>query len=318
VPPDVSSRPILIFGVSQRSGTNLLAGLLSLHPMCGPPSDPVREAHLLHAAPSLLEYADRTASRWPARWGDVAGARRDLVSSLGGGLLHFLSARSDAPRVVAKTPEGTHLALAGELLGGSDILLLVRDGRAVTESLVKGFRYSYGRAARRWRAGARSFLAVMARAEVLERSRDVRIRLVRYEDLVQHRDDAIASILRHCRLDADDFDWDAARRFPVAGSSFLRDPLSGHMSWQPQEAPENFDPINRHANWGRGEYARFIYVAGLEQRALGYEVGPLRLSPTRRLRQYLLDAGTPLAVVRDQVQRRLDWYTSNRVNRSKQ
>jgi hypothetical protein len=311
-----SERPILVFGISQRSGTNLLAGLLVCHEMCGLPSDPVREAHLLHAAPTLFDYAERTASRWPERWGDVAEARQDLEASLGLGLLHFLAARTDSPRVVAKTPDVSHLDRAGALLGGSDLLLLVRDGRSVTESLVTGFRYSYGRAARIWRRGARQILELLARADDLERDRDVRIRLVRYEDLVERRDDAMTEILEHCKLDPQGFDWEAARNQPVSGSSFLRDPDTGYVSWRPQAPPPDFDPTSRHSSWGPGEHARFLYVAGREQRELGYDIDGQQLSLGRRALQYLFDAATPMVALRDQGARRIDWFRSNRRKRS--
>src|SRR5215470_3434851 len=137
-----SPGPILVVGISRRSGTNYLASLLAMHPDCAPPRAPLAEDHLLRDAPLLAEYARRASECWPERWGDRDDARTRLERSLGGALGAFLADGVDAPRIVTKTPSPEHLELVSLLLPDAPVVVLLRDGRSVVESLVSGFRFS--------------------------------------------------------------------------------------------------------------------------------------------------------------------------------
>lgn len=260
--------PIVILGVSRRSGTNFLGRLLECHADCASPADPLREDHLLRDAPRLVRYARAASRRWPRRWGDRQRARDDLLRHLGGGLLGFLQDSTGDARVVTKTPSPQHIDLYPRLFPQAYVLLLVRDGRSVTESLVRGFGFSYERAMREWRAGARRIVAFQRAVPEPQRV-GLRVAVVRYERLVGSFDEEMARLLRFLDLDPDRFDREAARRLPVYGSSFVRT-AAGELTWKPVERTASFDPSRRYASWGRFRHGRFAWRAGRYQRALGY------------------------------------------------
>jgi hypothetical protein len=260
--------PILVVGISRRSGTNFLANLLQLHEDCAPPAPPLREDHLLRDADTLLDYTRRAAGRWPERWGDGGAARARLARHLGDGLAAFLHDGVDAPRVVSKTPSPEHLSLYPELLPDAHVVVLVRDGRSATESLVRGFRWSFTKAVDEWRRGAAAI--VEFRDDVLPRCPHLRARIVKYEDVVARPREELQALLEFCALDPARYDFDAAIDAPVIGSSFVR-VGDGKLTWKPVERDASFDPTARHSSWRRSRHERFEHLAGDLQRALGYD-----------------------------------------------
>jgi hypothetical protein len=256
---------ILVFGISRRSGTNFIAGLLECHADCAAPGAPIREDHLLRDADLLVEYARRATGRWPARWGDRDPARRDLELHLGSALVDFLADRVPDCRVVSRTPSCDNLALLPRLIPNAAVIVLLRDGRSASESLFAGFGWSFRKAVREWRRGARAIMA--ARPAIDE---DPRFHVIRYEDLIGDLDRELVELLTSLGLDAKRFDWTAARNFPVIGSSFVRTDVGG-LTWQPVDRPADFNPTARHERWRASRHARFDWLAGREQRALGYE-----------------------------------------------
>jgi hypothetical protein len=260
--------PILVVGISRRSGTNFLASLLQLHPDCATPEPPLLEDHLLRDAQLLHDYAHRASERWPHRWGDRDAARARLERHLGDGLGAFLRDGVVAPRVVSKTPSPEHLDCYPALLPDAYVIVLVRDGRSTVESLVRGFKWSFAKAVDEWRRGAEAILDFQRR--VLPSHPGLRARIVKYEDVVAKPREELTSLLDFCDLDAARFDFDRAVDAPVIGSSFARAD-GGKMTWQPLEREEGFDPTARHSSWRRSQHERFEHVAGDLQRGLGYE-----------------------------------------------
>jgi hypothetical protein len=258
-------RPIVIIGVSRRSGTNFLASVLLCHCDCAAPAPPVVEDHLLRDAPLLERYAQRTARHWPRRWGDREEARSALIRSLGAGLGSFLRSRTDGVRVVTRTPHTDNLHLAPQLFADADLVLLVRDGRSVAASLVHGWRRSHDDAIKEWRKGARDIIQFTQSANA-DRRRCV---VVRYEDLVNDLDNAIDAVFDFTGLDPQRFDRIKAANLPIVGSSYIRD-ASGQLTWKPVDRPSDFQPAARFAAWSSAQHERFNWLAGEEQRALGY------------------------------------------------
>jgi hypothetical protein len=261
-------RPILVVGISRRSGTNFLASLLSMHPDTAAPIAPVREDHLLRDAPLLRDYADRTAARWPLRWGDRETARTRLEQHLGDALAAFLADGVDAPRVVSKTPSPENLDVLPSLLPDAQLVVLLRDGRSAVQSLVAGFRFSFRKAVDEWATGARAILEFQR--TTLPGNPRLRARIVRYEDVVADPDTQLRELLEFCDLDPARFDFDAARNAPVIGSSYVRT-QGGDLTWQPVERTGDFAPTTRFEEWSRAKRERFEWLAGDLQRALGYE-----------------------------------------------
>ena len=138
--PNPSRRPILIFGACKRTGTNFLTQLLQRHATSDHPSPSGSTTSSRRRTSSA--YADRTRGQWPSKWAELDPISDDLLDHLGGGLLRFLEDRCEERRVVAKCPSSVNLSLARSLFRSADLVLLVRDGRSVTESMVNGFGFS--------------------------------------------------------------------------------------------------------------------------------------------------------------------------------
>jgi hypothetical protein len=285
--------PILVVGISRRSGTNFLAGLLQLHDDCAAPPPPLLEDHLLRDLPLLREYTARAAARWPRRWGDREPAHDRLERHLGDGLAAFLHDGVDAPRVVSKTPSPEHLDLYPTVLPNAYVLVLLRDGRSVVDSLVRGFRFSFRKAVEEWAAGAQAILDFEHR--VLPAHPKLRLRIVRYEAIVADPEPQMRDLFEFCDLDPARVDFDAVRNAPVVGSSYARTP-SGRMTWQPIERDDDFAPEARFTAWNAAKRARFDWLAGDLQRALGYDSSP---DAGYDVYNRAADLSTPLVRARD-------------------
>ena len=284
-------RPILILGVSQRSGTTFLGKVLSCHRDCALPA-PVWESFLLEHADLLTAYAARTATHWSPSWGDIEAFRPLLARHVGRGALEFLQSLAGDKRLVAKTPSVRNLHLAPELFPGAQLVLLVRDGRSVTESYVQGFGWSHERAMRTWARGADAILTFTGRPSA--DTAEVEHRIVRYEDLVEDFDAEVTKLLGFLRLDRDRFDYGAARALPVLGSSFCRgDDDSVH--WRGIQRTRDFSSVQRFSHWDRRLHERFGWLAGDQLERLGYE-RVLFGEPTRAsgYRNRALDAAWPV------------------------
>jgi hypothetical protein len=281
-----------VIGVCRRSGTNFLGSLLECHVACGRPAPPIAEDHLLGDAPLLERYVARTARRWPRRWGDREQGAADLERALGDGLLAFLDRRAGGTRVVSRTPSTRHLDLARRLYAGADLVLLVRDGRSVAASLMTAWGWSFDRAVTEWRDGARRLLSFLEGADERVGSDGPRSLLVRYEDLLADLPNRVDELLAFVGLDRDGFDMDKARSLPVLGSSYLRDP-DGRITWQPTPRTDDFDPTTRFGSWSPRDHDRFDWIAGDEQRRLGYPSEHVA-DARRRAAQHALDVVNPV------------------------
>jgi hypothetical protein len=298
--------PILVVGISRRSGTNFLASLLTQHPDCAAPAAPLREDHLLRDAPLLLDYARRTSERWPLRWGDRDDARTRLERHLGEGIAAFLADGSSAPRVVSKTPSPEHLSSYPHLLPNAYVIVLLRDGRSTVESLVRGFRWSFAKAADEWRRGARAILEFQRDVASNGTAASLRCRVVRYEDVVADPVATVRDLLEFCGLDPQRYDFDAARNAPVIGSSFVRD-AHGELTWTPVDRAAAFQPTERFANWRPVHHARFEHLAGEYQRALGYDTVATDADAWRGYNR-AADLARPIVGLRDDLTARYFMY----------
>jgi hypothetical protein len=96
-----------------------------------------------------------------------------------------------------------------------------------------------------------------------------RYHLVRYEDLHQHTEREVRAIFEFLDLDPAPYDFDAAARLPVVGSSSFKRGTGG-VRWLPVAKTPDFDPLARAAGWGQALHERFDWLAGDSSRALGY------------------------------------------------
>ena len=257
-----TSTPILILGLTRRSGTNLLYRLLLEHPDCAPARRP-GEDFLVHGVDHLVRYVDAVSSRWNPDWNREGERAADLARALGHGWLFHLRPDADASAFVTKTPSVRGIAHLHRFLPEARVLALVRDGRDVAESGVRSFGWTYGEAFRGWAAAAGELVSHTDGESTSGTS------IVRFESLVRDRPAEMGRVLEACGLDPDRFDFEAASELPVYGSSTAAGD-GREIDWNPVPAPECFDPVGRWSAWDERLRARYDRVCGGVAVRLGY------------------------------------------------
>jgi len=277
--------PIFILGIRPRCGTHFLANLLCQHPACV--TSALAEDALLVDADLLARYVERHHDQWAQIADGPWHERADLLfECLGDALRGFLlkakaeadaerlerfgAGRGAAPqarRLVTKTPVVDHLDLFFKLWPRGQVIILVRDGRAVVESSVRSFGTDRETEIRAWAAAA-DRIAEFERAASAEQDR---YRIVRYEDLHTETDETMRTLFPFLGLDAGVYDFDRARNLPVVGSSTFKRP-AGPLSWTPVSKTPAFDPLAHARDWPRAWHERFNWLAGRQMNERGYDL----------------------------------------------
>jgi protein-tyrosine sulfotransferase len=269
-PVDVSARkrPIFILGLTPRTGTNYMWDLVRLHPHCAGGREPIREDFFLEHAHVLGEFVRDVCGRWDPAWGTVSEQTvAELHSRLGTALLDFLCTDGDR-RLVTKNPSVAGIERVFTFFPTAQVIILARDGRAVVESCVRTFRWDVDLATRRWAIAAATALRFLESRT----ADDPAVRLVRYEDLVAEPRRQVTQLLSFLDLDVAAYDFSAAERLPVRGSSIFRGGKA-QVHWDPLERTSDFNPLLRWTHWTAEQHRRFAWLAGKQQIALGYGVG---------------------------------------------
>jgi protein-tyrosine sulfotransferase len=286
------ARPVFILGIAERSGTNYLQDLLRLHPDCDVDGLELEEDHFVTYADLLTRYIDLASRHWKAWWGpEQLQKERDLVCEcIGDGLVFYLrlqvrnrrvltgKASADKPLqvLVTKTPDVTNLNLFFKLFPNADLLILVRDGRAVVESAVRTFYRSFAEEARQWATRA----AAIRSFTESESNRGRRYLIVRYEDLYTKTEEELHRIMSFLRMDPAPYDFEAAVNLSVRGSSSLRREgaewqksfVAPGIHWKPVPKDPGFKPLERWSNWNSAQHQRFNWIAGKYLPVFGYEM----------------------------------------------
>lgn len=274
-------KPIFVLGITKRSGTNYLQELLCLHEQCHLPG-PIWEDSLLEHAELLKWYIRSTRNRWNRDWkvDERLGSSELLGKHIGDGLITFLHEQffrkdkdfSDSIlspavrpiRMLTKTPSVENLSLFSKLFPQAQLLIIIRDGRAVTESAVKSFNKPYEIAMREWDQAAR-FILDFEKND----TQDKKIyRIVRYEALQANPQETMSDILAFLELDEAYYNFEGIESVPVKGSSELT--KTGHLHWKATQKTKDFDPTKRWKDWSTWQHARFNWVVGKRQQHLGY------------------------------------------------
>jgi hypothetical protein len=272
--------PIFVLGITERSGTNFLFHLLCLHSRCEH-GGPIWENELIRHLDHLARYTGAVYTSWNPIWqvDSTIGPEGVLRGDLGDALIRYLNRQmpSDAPtedegslhharRLVTKLPSVRGLPLFFDFFPRAQLIVLVRDGRAVVESGMRTFDWDFEAASRRWAAGARTVL------EFLGSSTDhaTQYLLVRYEDLVEETEHTLRHILEFLELPAADFDFHAATCLPVVGSSDVRAAGTQSMHWDPVVRQGDFNPTSRWHDWPPARQDRFLWLAARYLTQLGY------------------------------------------------
>jgi hypothetical protein len=263
--PESSAKPIFILGMLQRTGTNHLWDLFGLHPDVEL-LKVVPEDHLVRWSPHLLAYVEDVTRCWSPEWEVPSEEAESLRRAVGRGVERWLADRSER-RVVTKMPSVEQAEHFFELFD-CPVVLIVRDGRSVSESGVRSFGWSYERAFRRWNTAAEIVLDLQARHG--DRND---FSVVRYEDIIDKPAEVMRTLCLGTGLDPERYPFDQIESLPVRGSSTLRTEGGEEaIHWTPVERTQSFDPRERWRSWDPHTHRRFAAVAGASQTALGYEL----------------------------------------------
>lgn len=267
--PATAFEHAFIVGIERRSGTNFLGDLLARHPDAARPRY-LHEDMLVHGAPHLVDYAEQLHRCWAGQWREAYPAHK-IGASIGRGLLTLLDEQADRPArlLVAKTPRADHVCSFPWLFPSAKLLILIRDGRAVVQSAVKSFGWSYGKATTRWSRGARRILEFDAE----NRAGSFPYLIVRYERLVSDLRAELTRVLEFLNLPPGQYDFDAAQAMPVRASSTMRD-QGQSLHWTPLPKAADFDPTRRPLPWSTRIHCQFLWRAGGYQALLGYPFSP--------------------------------------------
>jgi sulfotransferase family protein len=261
--------PVFIFGMMQRCGSNFLSDVLLSYPRYQLPAM-LDEDYVMEHAHLLLQYADKTYSRWKGLpWINTPeDCRRILLRSIGNGILELLKGQIAKDKcLLAKTPAAYNIDKVFHLFPDAKLLILIRDGRDAVESAARKWpTESYEFWIKRWVEGARLVLNFMRDFGDL---RGKSWKLVKYEDLLERPEAVTADLLSFLELDPADFDWNRMRRLPVHGSSQYRDE-SGKVIEKALERSSDFNPLGRWRHWGWSRKRMFKKIAGKELIGLGY------------------------------------------------
>lgn len=260
-------RVVFVLGITQRTGTNLLGHLLELHPQIGSfKSKGLHEDYMLFFADRLESYWRGVTGKWSGEWNYEERLEKEFAHHLGKGVQGFIADGIAEPVVVAKSPFVRNLHLFRLFFPESPLIVLIRDGRSVADSIEKGFGRGFEPAARQWAEAVR--ILETFRAENREREgKDFLV--IRYEDLVIKRHEILLDVFGFLGLKFENYPFDQADAAPVLGSSYVKNE-EGRVHWTPVKAPAGFSPLERYASWPVERHRRFEWLAGTELRQLGY------------------------------------------------
>jgi hypothetical protein len=278
-------RPIILLSACPRSGSNYLENLLSLHPHCR--KSKVPEDFFLANSETLLNFCRSVADSWDDWWLQRLGGASRLAVHIGAALLRFADPgpEEEGPvsdlRLMLRSPTTEGIAAAATLFPDARVLVLVRDGPATVESGRRSFGWPYEEAMQAWRQSVRRIFTFLASAD------GSRCHMIRFEDLAADPAREIARIVAFLGLDSALYPFDRVDEIPVLGSSSFGRAEGEEVHWRPVLKNSSFDPLARARSWPAHRLARFAWLAGTEQRKLGYIVHPL--SPLGRGWNIVLD-----------------------------
>ena len=261
--------PIIVLGIMPRSGTNFIRDALALHPDTLGNENPLHEFPLLHSAGHAAFFADDYLDFFPAS--AQAVHRLDPLALLAGGWFRALQKSAGNKRLLLKSPHVHYLDLAPYIFADARIVICIRDGRDVVDSSLSSFkrvslgRKTFSQLADEWRLGAEAIRRFGIGGDLANPN----VLVIRYEDLHSDPDTNIRSLLAHCELEPERYDFDSFGSLPVRGSS--RSEVGEKTHWRPEEKPENFSPIGRWKSWTPKQISRFDRIAGDALRRAGYD-----------------------------------------------
>jgi hypothetical protein len=262
--------PIFLLSVCPRSGSNYLEALLSLHPQCRKSGLP--EDFFLANSETLLNFCRSVAESWDDWWRPRLGGPSRLAAHIGTALLRFAvpDPEEEGPvgdcRLMLRSPTTEGIAAATTLFPNAHVVVLVRGGPATVESGRRSFGWPYEEAMLAWRNSVRGVLSFLTGVD------GRRCQLIRFEDLIADPAREMASVIDFLGLDPVLYPFNRVDAIPVFGSSSFGRAPGEEVHWGPVPRDASFDPLTRARSWPPRRLRRFAWLAGAEQRRLGYPV----------------------------------------------
>ena len=280
------SPQIFVRGIMPRSGTNFMADALACHARISRfPGDfwefvPFRFQNELDAYLSRINNPNHAPGFKPS----------EFLPYFGDAWMQYLTGSSGGNKVALfKEPSVDHLEAMFQMFPRAKVVLMVRDGRDLIESLLNagfGLPPRLLRNPHHWRrflpdedfrilcrqlGRAAGRLESFLQSQSAEKFMD-QVKLVRFEDLFASSESVLKDVLAWCDLPSGEFDWEAFRKMPVRGSSFLRD-ADGSMNFGVgvTRSPE-FTPVGRWASWSSRRKLYYAGTVGKRFRSFGYTV----------------------------------------------
>jgi hypothetical protein len=161
-----------------------------------------------------------------------------------------------------------------KLFPDEKLIIIVRDGRTLVESIVSSFNYSRDKAIANWASAAKKI------ARFTENEKKHKFLVVKYEDLHTDTGVEMRKILNYLELDTGQYDFKAAANLPVVGSATFKRGEAG-VHWMPVKKTDEFKPTERADGWTRAQHERFNRLAKNELIYFGYE--PVEFSGNKHL-----------------------------------
>ena len=261
---------IFVLGILGRCGTNYLSHLIGLHPHCNLITS-IPEDWLLSESHFLLKYTQAIYRNWIDHkdWEIRPQAESQLYQALGDGLLSFLRENlqlENSTKLVTKTPSVKNLSNFFSLFPDAHLLLLVRDGRDIAESIAHSAGIHRDRVARWWALAAREILEF----ERMNSDKSQQYKIIRFEDLVLNLHNELDAIIDFVGLDKQIYPFEDAHNLPVYGTSMYTNEMD-EWEWKIIQKPENFNPTHRWSGWNRKQHERFNWIAGNLLAEFGYQ-----------------------------------------------
>ena len=256
---------IFIFGMTKRVGTNYLMRMFKKHAGCVN-CPPIWESYLLSPSEHLVNYVREVEKCWGS-WKDKGPFKEELLESIGEGLNLFLRRRAGnkTSRLLTKTPSVAGLRYFPYVFPNAKCVILIRDGRDVTASMMKGFGLSFEEAMQRWvNAGIYLIDSINFNPNFSKNHL-----IICYEELVENTVEILKKIFDHFSLDHSIYNFKKLEAMPIYGSSFIRDGKD-KLHWNPVPVTKEFKKLCRWANWDKKQRRQFKDIAGETMNQLGY------------------------------------------------
>lgn len=263
-----SPQHIILLGITQRCGTNYLFSLLGLHQEIQSMDFP-GEDFLLKSSEHLGRYVHGTSSNWHAMWGggiSIPDYQKKLFNDIGKGLIsNFLQdqTQNSLPHLLSKTPDTHGVAWAPVLFPDSKIIFLVRNPVSTIASGRKSFGWTYSESMKRWKASADRIQSMLQRYPQ-------QCLLVRYEDLMDKKEETISTILDFVGLDQEGFRFGQIDEIKILGSSKSRN-TEGKIDWSGEATRSESVPLTQKSPMPDWLQSYILEKCNKQYRALGYQ-----------------------------------------------